>query len=85
MLPIFFIHKNPNFFCMIRVKFNSFFLSNKPIIFIMLDNVKPFSCGFFLFPVAGEGDSSYGIDKKESIRACESIPIRMLKVVYAKF
>ena len=52
----------------------------------MLDNVKPFSCGFFLFPVAeDQGDSSYGIDKKKSIRACESIPIRMLKVVYAKF
>ena len=70
---------------MIRVKFNSFFLSDKPIIFIMLDNVKPFSCGFFLFPVAeDQGDSSYGIDKKKSIRG-ESIPIRMLKVVYAKF
>ena len=39
----------------------------------MLDNVKLFSCGFFLFPVAGEGDSSYGIDKKESIRACEKL------------
>ena len=48
----------------------------------MLDNVKLFSCGFFLFPVAGEGDSSYGIDKKKSIRVSNKINPRSTLVKF---
>ena len=75
MLPIFFIHKNPNFFCLIRVKFNSFFLSDKPIIFIMLDNVKPFSWGFFGFLLPEKEIPVMALTKKRVSELVRAFPL----------